>query len=160
MIRPLLLPLLLLPLPVLAADIACPEAITTPLGPEALPGWTAVARPSPTGFPHHGPDQTGRRPFDRLSVVDGPPSDIQAEAPGTLAPDEGAAGHGRGGTLRQRWDLSAGSPRGFLMVCHYQGTATLLFRVLPAGVRECRQSLPLDARGGVAPGGPRSAACG
>ncbi len=48
----------------------------------------------------------------------------------------------QGGRLRQRWDLSRGSARGVLMVCRYQGTATLLARVLPASARECMQLLP------------------
>ncbi|MEO3472446.1 STY0301 family protein [Roseomonas sp. CAU 1739] len=128
---------LLLPGVAGAADIACPDAITTPLA--AMPGWMVDAHPSPTGFPYRGPDVPGRKAFEGVTIVDGGPGDLRAEAPGSLVPDESAA---QGGMLRQRWDISQGSPRGFLMVCRYQGTATVLGRVLPASARECVQMLP------------------
>ena len=131
--------LLLLPGAAGAAEIACPDAITTPLGAEAVPGWMVEPHPSPTGFPYRGPDAAGRKPFEGVTIVDGGPGDLRAEAPGSLVPDESAV---RGGRLRQRWDVSAGSPRGFLMVCRYQGTATVLAQVLPPTARECIQMLP------------------
>lgn len=134
-----ILPLLiLLPGAAAAADIACPATITTPLAADAAPGWLVDPRPSPTGFPFRGPDAPGRKGFEGVTIVDGGPGDLRAEAPGSLVPDESAV---QGGRLRQRWDLSGGSPRGFLMVCRYQGTATVVARVLPAAARECVQVL-------------------
>lgn len=131
--------LLLLPGTAGAAEIICPAAITTPLAAESMPGWMVDPRPSPTGFPFRGPDTPGRKRFEGVTIVDGGPADLRAEAPGSLVPDESAM---RDGRLRQRWDVSPGSPRGFLMVCRYQGTATVLARVLPASARECVQILP------------------
>lgn len=121
-----------------AAEIACPEAISTPLAADAAPGWIVDPRPSPTGFPYRGPDAPGRKVFEGVTIVDGGPGDLRAEAPGSLVPDESSP---QGGRLRQRWDLSQGSPRGFLMVCRYQGTATVLARILPGTMRECVQVL-------------------
>lgn len=123
----------------LADEVGCPAMITTPVATAAVPGWTVVPRPSPTGFPFRGVDAPGRKTFEGVTIVDGGPEDVTAEAPGSLVPDESAL---RDGRLRQRWDLSEGSPRGFLMVCRYQATATVLFRVLDATVRECIQILP------------------
>lgn len=140
-----ILPLLiLLPGAAAAAEVACPAAITTPLAADAAPGWMVDPRPSPTGFPYRGPDRPGRKPFEGVSIVDGGPGDLRAEAPGTLVPDETAL---RDGRLRQRWDLSGGRPRGFLMVCRYENTATVLARILPASTLGCEQMLPRrDAR--------------
>lgn len=137
--RRVLFLLILLPGVAAAADIACPAAITTPIAADAAPDWMVDPHPSPTGFPFRGPDAPGHRTFEGVTIVDGGPGDLRAEAPGSLVPDESAR---QGGRLRQRWDLSGGSPRGFLMVCRYRGTATVLARVLPASVRECVQVLP------------------
>jgi len=131
-----LLSILLIPGTALA-EIACPAGITTPVTDAG--GWIVEPHPSPTGFPFRGPDAPGRRTFEGVTIVDGGPGDLRAEAPGSLVPDESAMREGR---LRQRWDLSGGSPRGFLIVCRYQGTATVLAQVLPAGTRECVQLLP------------------
>jgi hypothetical protein len=131
--------LLLLPGTASAGEVACPAAITTPLSAEAAPGWMVETRPSPTGFPSRGPDTPGPKHFEGVTIVDGGPEELRAEAPGSLVPDESAE---RAGRLRQRWDISPGSPRGFLMVCRYRGTATVLARVLPASARECVQILP------------------
>ncbi|MES2713129.1 MAG: STY0301 family protein [Pseudomonadota bacterium] len=140
--------------PLAAQGISCPPMLApTPAG------FTLVPRPSPTGFPFRGAEQTGPRRFDRISVVDGPESDVMAEAPGTLMPDEGASGRPRPPSLRQRWNLAGGSPRGHLLVCHYAGTAAVLTRVLPPRTRECRQSLPVNARGEISENGPRSGSC-
>lgn len=136
--------LLLVPGAAGAAEIACPAAITTPLAAEAMPGWMVDPHPSPTGFPYRGPDSAGSKPFEGVTIVDGGPGDLRAEAPGSLVPDESAM---QGGRLRQRWDVSQGSPRGFLIVCRYEGTATVLAQVLPATARECVQMLPPRARG-------------
>lgn len=136
--------LLLLPGAAGAAEITCPDAITTPLAASAMPGWMVDPHPSPTGFPFRGPDAAGRKPFEGVTIVDGGPGDLRAEAPGSLVPDESSA---QGGRLRQRWDVSLGSPRGFLMVCRYEGTATVLAQVLPPTARECVQVLPAHARG-------------
>lgn len=131
-----LLALLLVPGTALA-EIACPASITTPVA--DAPGWIVEPHPSPTGFPFRGPDTPGRKTFEGVTIVDGGPGDLRAEAPGSLVPDESVM---RGGRLRQRWDLSGGSPRGFLIVCRYLGTATVLAQVLPDSIRECLQILP------------------
>jgi len=142
-----------------AAEIACPAAITTPADGHAHPAWRVVPRPSPTGFPFRGPERPGRNALGGIGVVDGPESDVMAEAPGTLMPDEGASGRLRAPSVTQRWDISRGSPRGFLLVCQYRGTATVLAMVLPPGMRECRQTLPVDRRGRIADDGPVTALC-
>jgi hypothetical protein len=152
--RLILLPLLLFAMPLAAQEITCPQT----LSPNA-PGFTFVQRPSPTGFPSRGAESTGPRPFSSISVIDGIASDIMSEAPGTLIPDEGASGRLRPPTVRQRWNLSAGSPRGYVLVCQYAGTAAVLTRVLPPTTRECRQSLPVNARGTISDNGPRSGSC-
>jgi len=152
--RLFLLPLLLLATPLAAQEIACPPTL-----PPNAPGFTRVARPSPTGFPFRGAEQPGPRPFSNISVIDGPESDVMAQAPGTLMPDEGASGRLRPPSVRQRWNLAGGSPRGHLLVCQYAGTAAVLVRVLPPGIRECRQSLPVNARGEISDNGPRSGGC-
>ena len=92
-------------------------------------------------------------------MVDGPASDVEAAAPGTLMPDEGASGRMRPPSVTQRWDVSYANPRGFLLICHYRWTATVLAMVLPAGIRECRQTLPVDQRGQIADRGPVTALC-
>lgn len=153
-----LLPVLA-PAAVHAADIACPAEITTPADAAAYAGWRVVPRPSPTGFPYRAAERPGRNALAGISVVDGPESDVMAEAPGTLMPDEGASGRLRPPSVTQRWDISYETPRGFLLVCQYRGTATVLARVLPPGTRECRQTLPVDRRGRVADEGPVTALC-
>jgi len=142
-----------------AADIACPTSLTTLGGGAAPPGWTLVPRPSPTGFPFAGPERPGRHALSGISVLDGPPEDVMSEAPATLVPDEGASDRPAPPRLTQRWNLSAGSERGFLLVCHYSGTAAVLTRALPRNVRECRQTLPVDARGRITDTGERSTRC-
>ena len=142
-----------------AAEIACPAEIATPAVAEAHPGWRVVPRPSSTGFPFRGPERPGRNALAGIAVVDGPDSDVMAEAPGTLMPDTGASGRPRPPSLMQRWDISGGSPRGLLLVCQYRGTATVLARVLPPGLRECRQVLPVDPQGRLSDRGPVTASC-
>lgn len=142
-----LLLIVLLPGAARGAEIACPAVITTPLAADAAPGWMVEPHPSPTGFPYRGPETPGRKAFEGVTIVDGGPADLRSEAPGSLVPDESAA---QGERLRQRWDLSQGSPRGFLMVCRYRGTAAVLARILPGTVRECEQMLPRrDAHGAI-----------
>lgn len=137
----------LLPSAAFGAEIACPAAITTPVGAAGVPGWIVAPHPSPTGLPHRGPDRPGRNSFEGVTIVDGGPGDLQAEAPGTLVPDESAPQRGQ---LHQRWGLAQGGPRGFLMVCRYIGTATVLAQVLPATMRECVQLRPERGGGGPA----------
>ncbi|MDB5315682.1 MAG: exported protein of unknown function [Rhodospirillales bacterium] len=151
--RSILLPLLLFATPLAAQEITCPQT----LSPNA-PGFTFVPRPSPTGFSFRGAEGTGPRPFSSISVVEGAPSDILTD-PATLVPDEGAGGRMRPPTVRQRWNISAGSPRGYVLVCQYVGTAAVLARLLPPTTRECRQSLPVNARGTISDNGPRSGGC-
>lgn len=78
--------LILLPGVAMAADVTCPAAIITPLGAGAAPGWLVDPRPSPTGFPHRGPDAPGRKTFEGVTIVDGGPGNLRAEAPGSLVP--------------------------------------------------------------------------
>ncbi len=142
-----------------AADIACPTSLTTLGGGTAPPGWTLVRRPSPTGFPFAGAERPGRHALSGISVLDGPPEEIMAEAPATLVPDEGGSGRPTPPRLTQRWNLSTPSERGYLLVCHYTGTAAVLTQPLPQNVRECRQTLPVDARGQITETGERSTRC-
>lgn len=150
---------LLAPAAATAEEIACPAEIVTPAAAEAHPGWRVVPRPSPTGFPFRGPERPGRNALAGIAVVDGPDSDVMAPAPGTLMPDEGASGRPRPPRLTQRWDISGGSPRGLLLVCQYRGTATVLARVLPPDLRECRQVLPVDPQGRLSDRGSVTASC-
>jgi hypothetical protein len=129
-----------------AESFACPAEITTPIGAGAVPGWVAVPLPATRSFPHRGPDAPGRKRFARLSLVDGLPADFDREAMAVLMPDEGAGGPLQPPLLRQRWDLGGGGAQGFLMVCSYAGTATLLYRAVPGGMRECVQLIPVNAR--------------
>ncbi len=164
--RLVLLPLLLLATPLAAQDIACPPALPT-----AAPGFTLVPSPSRTSFPPRDAEQAGQRPFDRISVAEGPQSDIMAHRARTLAPHRrftsGQTTFMPGqvwppripATAEERWDLSADSPDGHFLVCHYAGTAAVLVRTLPAGFRECSLSRALTVRGEFASNGPRSGGC-
>ncbi|MBR0654346.1 STY0301 family protein [Plastoroseomonas arctica] len=149
-----LLPLLLIATPLAAQEITCPRTL-----PANAPGFTLVARPSPTGFPYRAAELPPPRPFSGISVIDGPESDVMAQAPGTLMPDTGARGRPTPPSLRQSWDISRRSPRGYVLVCQYAGTAAVLVRALPPRARECHQSLPVNARGEISDNGPRSGGC-
>jgi hypothetical protein len=100
-----------------APGIECPAQVAAEQKAVSPPaGWTAGLSPEP----HH---------LEQVTFFDGPPEELAS----LVYDDLKTAGKEQVAV----WTFAA-NPRGFWISCGYSGTAVVLSRRLPAGVKTCR----------------------
>lgn len=112
-----------------AQPVACPVTLPVSERATAPEGWKSE-------------EKTQTRALLRLSV-------FNVDAKGTefdLAPD--ASKSTPAGT-EQAWILSGYRDMKLVVRCHYRNTEATITRELPATLKECRQTIQLDAKGTI-----------
>lgn len=111
-----------------AAEVSCPATVTVRESAIAPEGWTSK-------------EAARKATFRRASVLNGKPEGPEYD----LAPS--TTDKGKGGAIRQVWNLTEYRDMNLFLRCHYRGTDSVIHMDLAPELKSCVFQFRLDAKG-------------